>query len=97
MKADLVKHIKVEDEAGNLVEIKIWQLQAPSPDKPHGYKYSMAYIVNGMRVIGYDNSEGKGDHRHYGENETAYVFRSIDKLLDDFDNDIERFKRGDKL
>ena len=31
-------------------------------DKPHGYRYSLAYIVDGERVIGYDNGEGKGDH-----------------------------------
>ncbi len=96
MKAHLVKHVKVEDDDGNLIEIKIWQLQAPSPDKPHGYKYSMAYIVEGMRIIGYDNSEGKGDHKHYGGKEVAYTFRSIDRLLEDFSRDIERFIRGDK-
>ena len=26
---------------------------------------SFVYIVKGKRVIGYDNAEGKGDHRHY--------------------------------
>ena len=25
-------------------------------DKPHGYKYSLVYIVKGERVIGYDNA-----------------------------------------
>lgn len=96
MKANLVKHVKVEDDDGNLIEIKIWQLQAPSSDKPHGYKYRVAYIVNGIRVIGYDNSEGKGDHRHYGKKEAAYSFRGIDRLLEDFSNDIDRYKRGDE-
>ena len=97
MKSHLVKHVKVEDDAGNIIEIKIWQLQVPSPDKPHGYKYRMAYIVDNHRVIGYDNSEGKGDHRHHREKETAYIFRGIDKLLEDFSKDIERYLRGGKL
>lgn len=96
MKAHLVKHVKVEDDAGNLIEIKIWQLQAPSPDKSHGYKYSMAYIVDGVRILGYDNSEGKGDHRHYGGKETAYSFQGIDRLLADFGRDIERYIGGNK-
>ena len=96
MKAHLVKHVKVEDDSGNLIEVKIWQLPMPSPDKPHGYKYSMVYIVDGERVIGYDNSEGKGDHRHYREKETTYTFRGIDRLLADFGRDIEYYMRGDK-
>lgn len=45
-------------------EVKIWKVPE-SKDKPHGLKYSFAYIVKGERVVGYDNAEGKGDHRHY--------------------------------
>jgi len=44
--------------------MKIWQVPV-SEDKPHGYKYSLVYIVGGERLIGYDNAEGKGDHRHF--------------------------------
>lgn len=39
-------------------------------------------------MIGYDNEAGKGDHRHYGETEEPYRFVSLDKLLEDFDQDI---------
>jgi len=56
MKAALIRHDKVTDELGNTVEIKLWKIP-PTPDKPQGYKYSLAYIVAGERVIGYDNSE----------------------------------------
>ncbi|MEW5745395.1 MAG: DUF6516 family protein [Nitrospirota bacterium] len=61
MKADLLEHTKLVDDAGNIVEIKLWKLQAPTTDKPHGYKYSLVYIVDDLRVIGYDNAESKGD------------------------------------
>jgi len=53
MKAALIKHDKVTDELGNTVEIKLWKI-SPTPDKPQGYKYSLAYIVSGERAIGYD-------------------------------------------
>jgi len=33
----------------------------PSADKPHGYKYLLAYVVKDKRVVGYDNGEGQGD------------------------------------
>jgi hypothetical protein len=91
MKAELVAHQKVTDEQGNTVEIKIWQLVVITDDKPHGYRYSLAYIVDGQRVVGYDNGEGKGDHRHYQGREEPYHFESIDRLFDDFYADIRRY------
>lgn len=93
MKATLVRHEKVTDELGNTVEIKLWSV-SPTMDKPHGFKYSLVYIVAGHRVIGYDNGEGKGDHRHYGEHEEPYGFVSLKQLAIDFLADIERYKRG---
>ena len=31
----------------------------------HGFEYRLAYVVDGERVVGYDNERGKGDHRHF--------------------------------
>ena len=92
MRAKIVKHDKITDEWGNTVEIKIWSVP-PTPDKPDGYKYSLVYIVNGQRVLGYDNAEGKGHHRHRGALEEAYKFISLKKLSADFIKDIENYKR----
>jgi len=89
----LVKHEKVTDELGNMVEIKLWRIP-PTPDKSHGFKYSLVYIVAGRRVIGYDNGERKGDHRHYSDREEPYVFVSLRRLVDDFLADVENFKRS---
>ena len=91
MGARLVYRSKDVDDNGDIVEITIWEVSI-TKDKPHGFKYSMAYIVNNKRVIGYDNGEGKGDHRHMGDKEYTYRFESIDKLFDDFKRDIRRFK-----
>ncbi len=84
-------HRKVTDESGNTIEIKIWQLASTNVDKPHGYRYSLAYIVDGERVIGYDNGEGKGDHRHFRGEEEPYRFKSIERLFDDFYMDVRRY------
>ena len=94
MRAILVKYVKVCDELNNTIEIKIWQLPELTKDKPHGYRYSLAYIVDDKRVIGYDNAERKGDHRHYGDIEKGYEFKGLDRLLEDFYKEIERYKRG---
>lgn len=95
MKASLVYHTKDVDEDGDIIEIKIWVVP-PAKDKPHGFKYSLAYIQNGTRVVGYDNGEGKGDHRHLEDRELAYKFHSIDGLFKDFERDITALKRGKK-
>jgi hypothetical protein len=71
----------------------MWKVPA-SPDKHHGLKYSLVYIVEGERVIGYDNAEGKGDHRHYRGKETAYQFVDLKTLAADFLRDISEFKKG---
>lgn len=94
MKVQLVKHVKAVDELNNTIEIKIWQLPEPTKDKPHGYKYSLVYIADDKRVIGYDNAEGKGDHRHYRNIEKDYEFKNIEKLLNDFYKDLVKYKRG---
>lgn len=95
MKARLVRHIKVREDDGGIIEVKVWEV-GPAQDKPHGYKYSLAYIVNGERVIGYDNAEGKGDHRHYRDKTERYSFKSLKKLADDFYGDIAQY-REDKV
>ncbi|MFA7240165.1 MAG: hypothetical protein WC091_08635 [Sulfuricellaceae bacterium] len=40
--------------------------------------------------FGCDNETGKGDHRHYGECEEAYIFVSLPQLIDDFKQDCAR-------
>lgn len=87
MKAELLIHDKIEDKHGGIVEVKVWSIPKTA-DRPHGFKYSLVYIKNGERVIGYDNAEGKGDHRHYGDKEMPYKFRGIDKLFEDFYKDL---------
>jgi len=93
MKAELVFHEKKYMDDGSLQEIKIWRVPE-AKDKPHGLKYSFAYIVGNERVVGYDNAEGKGDHRHYRGKESPYKFQSVEKLLEDFLQYISRFKEG---
>jgi hypothetical protein len=94
MKAKLVFHVKNVDKQGNIVEMKIWQVKK-TEDKPHGLKYSLVYIENGQRIVGYDNAEGKGDHKHYFDKELRYTFESIEKLVKDFWEDVKRAKSGE--
>jgi hypothetical protein len=76
-------------------ELVLWQLPASLPGSTHAYKYRLAYVVRGVCVLRYDNESGKGDHRHFRDRESRYVFDGVDKLLAAFQRDIERINRED--
>lgn len=71
------------------VEMVVWRTPRPVPPTGHGFKYRLAYVVGGARLVGYDNERGKGDHRHVGGREVAYRFMNIDRLMADFLQDVE--------
>lgn len=85
-------HAKKYMPDGSFKEIKIWAVPRAA-DKPHGVKYSFVYIVGNDRVVGYDNAEGKGDHRHIYDVEYPYRYESIEKLWADFHADMERYRK----
>ena len=76
-----------------MVEMKIWEVPY-SKGKPHGLKYSLVYIRKGDRIVGYDNAEGKGDHKHFWGNEIPYNFKDMDTLILDFYSDIQGLMEG---
>ena len=75
---------------GILIEIKVWQSPRPDAERPHGLKYSLYCGQNGKRLVGYDNERGKGDHRHIKTREEAYVFNTLEQLIQDFYSDAFR-------
>jgi hypothetical protein len=77
---------------GGIVEITIWRLPAASAERPHGLKYSLYYGRNGVRLVGYDNEQGKGDDRHYGDREEPYAFTSVEQLIADFLSDVRKLR-----
>lgn len=77
---------------GAIREMTIWRLPEKSAERPHGLKYSLFYGFPGSRLIGYDNEKGKGDHRHYENNEESYSFDTVEQLVADFKSDIERIR-----
>ena len=77
-------------------ELVLWQLPKPVAGSTHQFKYRLAYVVDGVCVVRYDNEVGKGDHRHFGEKESAYPFETADKLIADFQRDIARWNRENR-
>jgi len=71
------------------VEIVIWRVPEPVPPSEHSYKYRLVYVVQGQRIVGYDNERGKGDHKHLGDTEENYHFVSPQQLMADFMADVK--------
>lgn len=91
MAATLLAHAKEVRNDGSIVEIVIWELTEPVPPSVHRYKYRLYFGAGGVSRVRYDNERGKGDHRHVGGQELAYVFGSVEQLLADFQSDVEHW------
>ena len=92
IRARLLFRIKRRYEDGEIVELKAWVVP-PSAAKPEGLKYSMVFIdANGRRILGYDNAEGKGHHRHVGDVETPFKFEGLDVLRLKFFDEVSRLR-----
>jgi len=83
-------HRRAVEPDGSLVEIKIWRIPR-NPRQPHGFKYSLAYIVGGKRILGYDNAHGR-DHRHLRGRGHPYRFVSPADLVEDFLRGLEEIR-----
>ena len=84
------ERISYADDA--FAEIVVWQVPSPLPGSKHLYKYRLAFVVEGECVLRFDNEAGKGDHRHLRGKEYDYTFRSIEKVLLDFNAEVLRLK-----
>ncbi len=67
-----------------MIEWVVWRVPEPIRPSEHGFKYRAAYAIGGVRVVGFDNERGKGDHCHMRGAERRYTFVSVEQLIEDF-------------
>ena len=96
MKATQLLHVRIVYSEEAFAEMVMWQLPKPVAGAAHRYKYRLAYVVRGVCVLRYDNEVGKGDHRHVGEKQGAYIFTTPERLMADFQRDIARWNRENR-
>ena len=58
MRAQLITRFKDVTPEGAILEVVVWKVPAPVPPTEHGYKYSAVYVLDGVRVVGFDNECG---------------------------------------
>ena len=88
MKHRLITRIK-EAYGRGVIEGVIWEVPQPSTSSVHRLKYRLVFVVAGVRVVGYDNERGKGDHKHLRGLQIPYAFKDVDTLITDFLRDVE--------
>jgi hypothetical protein len=73
-----------------------WPIANYRASSRHGFKYRAVYAVEGVRIVGFDNERGKGDHQHLGALERPYLFTTVDRLVEDFIAAIDAARGGDE-
>lgn len=91
MGAILLVRTRIVYSSRSFAELVLWRLPKSVPGSGHPFKYRLAYVVDAECVVRYDNEVGKGDHRHFGTAEAGYRFRTPERLIADFQNDIARW------
>jgi hypothetical protein len=93
MKATQLVRTRVTFSSHAFADIVLWKLPSALEGSVHAFKYRLAYVVDGVCVLRYDNELGKGDHRHFDGVESQYAFTTPDQLMADFQSDIARWNR----
>jgi hypothetical protein len=76
--------------------VVIWHLPESAPGSSHDFKYRLAFVVDEICVIRFDNEAGKGDHKHVAEEQVPYTFVSLSQLIADFWTEIEAWRRDEQ-
>ena len=93
MKTALLLLEERRDIAENrFVELVVWQVPQPVRASTHLFKYRLAFVINGLCVLRYDNEAGKGDHRHVGTVESPYSFTTPEQLYSDFIAEVTNWR-----
>jgi hypothetical protein len=94
MKAESLLNERHQLGAEAFVELRVWRVPRPVRGSAHDLKCALAYVVDGVCVLRYDNEAGKGDHRHIDGTEAAYTFTTPAALLADFWKDVDEWRPG---
>ncbi len=84
VQAELITRFKDITPEGGVIESVAWRVPQPVPPTAHGFKYRAVYALGGVRVVGFDNERGKGDHCHVDGREQPHVFTTVEQLVEDF-------------
>lgn len=76
---------------GGIEQHVIWSVPR-SARQPDAIRYRLVYIrrTGEAPAVLYDNHHPKGHHKHLGDKQLPYEFVSMEKLIEDFENDVKK-------
>jgi hypothetical protein len=92
MKAELLLRTRLILSETAFVEIVVWRVPEPVRGSRHDFKYRLALVAEEVCVLRYDNEAGKGDHKHVGGQEIPFAFTTLERLQEDFWDDVEAWR-----
>ena len=54
-------------------------------------KFSLTLVKDNQRIICFDNHEGREPHKHVKGKVYGYNFENVDKLIEDFYEEVKKF------
>ena len=63
----------------------VWRVPQAVPPSAHGFKYRLVYVVEGVRIVRFDNARGKGDHCHLDGKEFPYTISTVEDFITEVD------------
>lgn len=94
MASELLVRQRIVYAENAFAEIVIWKVDPKVRGSSHGFKYRLAFVVDGICVIRYDNEAGKGDHKHFGSAELPITFAGTAALLETFFSEVDQWLHG---
>ncbi len=91
MKAERIERKRHVTEKGNLIITGIWKIPR-SKYYPEGIKYSFQFISNNKRILGYDNYNNEGHHKHMYHKKEKFDFTNMKYLKERFTKEVERLE-----
>jgi len=88
----LLKERRVLGE-DRFVDVVVWRVPKRVPGSAHDFKYRLAFVVDEVCVLRFDNEAGKGDHKHVGAEQMPYQFTTQEQLVADFWQAVENWTR----
>ncbi|QUY46905.1 hypothetical protein JK621_15855 [Serratia plymuthica] len=93
MPAILIMKRRIWLDRSSLLSLVVWDVTPSVRGSNHRYKYRLAYVVQDVCVLRYDNEAGKGDHKHLGAAEVPIEFIDINQLVNDFVTEVNQLRR----
>ena len=81
------KHVA---DDGSIIQMIVWRVPEAVPPTAHGFKCRLVYVVEGVRVVGFDNERARVITATSTVKSVPTFFSTVDQLIEDFITEVEK-------